>query len=133
VQYGWDSDQSAPESYRSHNPFAVPPVTTSEPNDVFDEVLGSAGAILPVRDSVDERIIAEVKNGTGRIIDSPDDVGGYPQLAGGTPPDDSDHDGMPDAWEKQEGLDLNDPTDSTDDRDGDGYTNIEEYLHSLSK
>jgi len=133
VKYGWDSDQSAPESYRSHSPFAVPPVTTSEPYDAFEEVLGSAGAILPVRDSVDERIIAEVKNGTGRIIDSPDDVGGYPQLAGGTPPDDLDHDGMPDAWEKQEGLDLNDPTDSTDDRDGDGYTNIEEYLHSLSK
>jgi len=133
VKYGWDSDQSAPESYRSHSPFAVPPVTTSEPNDAFEEVLDSSGAILPIRDSVDKRIIADVKNKTGKIIDSPADVGGYPQLAGGTPPVDSDHDGMPDGWEKQEGFDFNDPTDSADDRDGDGYTNIEEYLHSLSK
>lgn len=133
VKYGWDSDQSAPKSYRSHNPFAVPPVTTSGPNDALEEVLDSSGAILPIRDSVDERVVADIKNKTGRIIDSPADVGGYPQLAGGTLPVDSDHDGMPDEWEKQAGLDLNDPTDSTGDRDGDGYTNIEEYLHSLSK
>ncbi|MBN2314269.1 MAG: hypothetical protein JXM79_10090 [Sedimentisphaerales bacterium] len=133
VKYGWDSDQSAPEFYRSHDPFAVPTITTSGAMEAFEQVLDSSGAILPVRDSVDERVIADVKNKTGRIIDSPTDVGGYPQLAGGTPSDDSDRDGMPDDWESQKGLDLNDPIDSTGDRDGDGYTNIEEYLHSRSK
>ena len=30
-------------------------------------------------------------------------------------------------------LDPNDPSDSRNDSDGDGYTNIEQYLHSLSK
>jgi len=132
VKYGWDSDQNAPETYRSPNPFAVPPVTTFDANDVFEMILASSGATLPVRDSVDERVVANVRNQTGRIINSPADVGGYPHLARGTPPIDSDHDGMPDDWEEQVGLDSDDPTDVSSDRDGDGYTNIEEYLHSLS-
>jgi len=41
---------------------------------------------------------------------------------------DSDKDGMPDVWEKNHGLDPNDPSDGNADRDGDGYTNLEEYL-----
>jgi hypothetical protein len=88
---------------------------------------------VPVRDTVDERVTADVRNRTGRIIDSPAEAGGYPQLAAGMPPSDSDHDGMPDDWEKQKGLDLNDPADANNDVDGDGYTNIEQYLHSLLK
>lgn len=44
---------------------------------------------------------------------------------------DTDHDGMPDDWERQKGLDPGDPSDGSKDRDGDGYTNMEEYLHSL--
>ena len=46
-------------------------------------------------------------------------------------PADTDHDGMPDAWEKAHGLDPHDPADRNGDRDGDGYTNLEEYLNSL--
>ena len=38
---------------------------------------------------------------------------------------------MPDAWEKAHGLNSNDPSDRIADRDGDGYTNLEEYLNSL--
>ena len=133
VKYGWDSEQKAPESYRSPNLFFVPLVTTSEAADAFDQVLDSSGATLPVRDSADERIVASVRNRMGKIIDSPADVGGYPQLTRGTPPVDSDHDGIPDDWERQEGLDFNDPTDASSDRDGDGYTNIEQYFHSLSQ
>ena len=133
VNYGWGSEPNAPPSYRSSNHFAVPPVTTFEAAEAFEQVLASSGATRPVRDSVDERIIADVKNKTGRIIDSPADVGGYPQLVSGTPPMDSDHDGMVDDWERQKGLDSNDPTDANGDRDSDGYTNIEEYLHSLSQ
>jgi len=72
------------------------------------------------------------RNGTGSIIDSPDDVGGYPELASGSPPIDSDHDGMPDDWELNNGLDPKDASDGNGDLDQDGYTNIEEYLYSLS-
>ncbi len=132
VKYGWGERQRAPEHYRSIHPFAVPPVTTTGADDVFERVLTSAGATMPLRDGIDARIVADVKNKTGTIIDSPAQVGGYPQLAPGIPPLDSDHDGMPDAWEKQKGLDANDPAGSKDDLDGDGYTNIEQYLHSLA-
>ena len=73
----------------------------------------------------------EVKTRTGKIIDNPGQVGGYPRLSGGTAPLDSDHDGMPDDWESSAGLNPNDSSDGNKDKDGDGYTNIEEYLHSL--
>jgi hypothetical protein len=42
-----------------------------------------------------------------------------------------DRDGMPDAWERGHGLNPKDPGDRNRDRDGDGYTNLEEYLNSL--
>lgn len=74
--------------------------------------------------------MAEVHSGGGRIIDSPDDVGGYPDLAPGTPPIDTDHDGMSDDWGIAVGLDPNDPADGNLDRDSDGYTNLEESIHS---
>jgi hypothetical protein len=38
---------------------------------------------------------------------------------------------MPDTWESAQGLDPRDPADAKLDRDGDGYTDIEEYLFSL--
>jgi hypothetical protein len=38
---------------------------------------------------------------------------------------------MPNAWENANGLDPQDPDDRNGDRDGDGYTNLEDYLHSL--
>jgi pectate lyase len=40
---------------------------------------------------------------------------------------------MPDAWEREHGLNPNDPADSALDADGDGYTNLEEYLNGLVK
>jgi hypothetical protein len=83
-----------------------------------------------VRDTVDQRLIADVQNGTGFIIDSESQVGGYPTLAAGTPPTDTDGDGMPDAWETERGLNPN-VNDSAADRDGDGYTNIEEYVNGI--
>jgi pectate lyase len=133
VKYGWSQQQHAPEQHHSLSPFAAPSITATSADNAFVQVLASAGATMPVRDGVDERIVADVSNRSGRIIDSPTQVGGYPQLAAGTPPADSDHDGMPDDWEKQNGLDLNDPSDANNDLDGDGYTNIEHYLHALSK
>ena len=69
---------------------------------------------------------------TGSIIDSQWEVGGWPEYRGGAPPPDSDRDGMPDAWEKAHGLNPRDASDAARDRDGDGYTNIEEYINSLA-
>jgi hypothetical protein len=55
----------------------------------------------------------------------------HPVLASGTPPADRDHDGMPDAWEKSVGLNPVHASDAKLDPDGDGYTNLEEYLNQL--
>ncbi|MEA3401828.1 MAG: PKD domain-containing protein [Armatimonadota bacterium] len=138
VRDGWDiADENM---YRSLVPFDTPPVTTHDPQTTYDLVLGNAGATVPVRDVVDTRIVAEVRDGTNR--------GGYPTgqnsqramaaanwatltYENGTPPDDSDHDGMPDSWETEHGLDPNDESDGPRyDLDPD-YTNVEVYLNSL--
>jgi hypothetical protein len=46
-------------------------------------------------------------------------------------PADTDHDGIPDAWETAHGLNPNDPNDANEDSNGDGYSNLEKYLNSL--
>lgn len=45
---------------------------------MIDRVLANAGARPWDRDPIDARIVADVKNGTGKIIDSEQAVGGYP-------------------------------------------------------
>jgi hypothetical protein len=93
-------------------------------------VLAHAGASLR-RDAVDERVIANVRKRLGRLIDSEVQVGGWPALRSAPPLADRDRDGLPDAWEKAHGLNPDDPADRNADRNGDGYTNLEEYLNSL--
>jgi hypothetical protein len=58
-------------------------------------------------------------------------VGGWPQLRSTLAALDSDGDGMPDDWERSHGLNPHDPSDRNGDRNGDGFTNLEEYLNSL--
>jgi pectate lyase len=132
VGFRWGEEGIAPEKYRSQTKFKTHPITLTHVEELREIVLAQAGAAAPQRDAVDLRVVNDVKNGTGLIIDSPDDVGGYPELADGKPPVDSDHDGMPDEWEIKEGLNPNNASDGNGDLDQDGYTNIEEYLHSLS-
>lgn len=93
-------------------------------------VLASAGASR-VRDAVDIRVIASVRDRSGRIIDSQDQVGGWPDLAPGSPWIDGDGDGMPDDWERAHGHDPA-RADGAADRDGDGFTNLEDWLNSLA-
>ena len=88
-----------------------------------------AGATLPKRDGVDLRIIADVRNRTGHIIDSQTQVGGWPNLESAPAFIDSDNDGLPDDWEIKHGLDPTNNLDNNLDNDGDGYTNIEEWLN----
>jgi hypothetical protein len=116
-------------------PVEFAPVTTVSAQAVFPLVLADVGATLPKRDSVDTRIIEEVKTGKntqgkGVVLD-PQEVGGWPELASAEAPVDTDHDGMPDTWEKANGLNPSDASDGPKDRNGDGYTNVEDYLNSL--
>lgn len=107
----------------------------------YECVLHCVGASFPRRDSVDERIISEVKKGKGKIIDV---QGGYPhgtdyeisksawpELKPAPAPKDSDMDGMPDDWETKNGLNPNDPADASQFKLSREYTNIEVYINSL--
>lgn len=96
----------------------------------YERVLAFAGASI-ARDAVDTRVVESVRNGTGSLIDSQADVGGWPELAAGRPWADTDGDGMPDDWERNQGLDPANPADGPHDADADGYTNLEEWLNSL--
>ena len=112
-------------------PFTVAPVATDPADEALRRVIDSAGATLPTRDAVDARIVGDVRNRTGRIINSQADVGGWPTLASAPPPRDADHDGMPDEWETARGLDPNDATDGARAAQ-DGYTHLEHYLNALA-
>lgn len=103
---------------------------TQPATEAFELVLRNAGASLH-RDAADERLVKGVRDRTNRLINSQDDVGGWPVLKSIKPPIDTDGDGMPDEWERSHGLNPKDPTDRNGDRDGDGFTNLEEYLNSL--
>jgi sugar phosphate isomerase/epimerase len=125
--------------------------------DAYESVLAMAGATLPRRDPVDTRIVEQVR--TGRVTANPQVdpnslyqfkyrrlgrdsylkgiitdirlVGGYPEYKG-IPYDDADSDGMPDNWETRYGLDPQDANDASSDLNGDGYTNIEEFINGRS-
>ncbi|HWI59854.1 MAG TPA: hypothetical protein VNZ22_21675, partial [Bacillota bacterium] len=121
---------AAERSLQSPAPFPAPPVQTQPAEAAFELVLKQAGATLPKRDPVDARIVSEVRNGTGRIINNEKEVGGWPAYASGTPPLDTANDGIPDAWKKAHGLPLNVPH-AANAVTADGYTQLEVYLNSL--
>jgi hypothetical protein len=106
------------------------PVTQTA-KGAYDLILQYAGASKS-RDSNDERIINEVKTSTGKVPDSQDEVGGWPILNSLPAPKDSDKDGMADEWETANSLNPNDADDRNDDRNKDGFTNLEEYINSLT-
>ena len=121
-------------------------VTTHSAAEAYEKVLAYVGASL-YRDEIDARYMEEAKTGTATykgsitnspgIIDKVSDVKGYTEENFGTstrPADfDTDKDGIPDEWEKANGLDPNDASDAiTYSLDKKGYyTNIEVYANSL--
>ena len=119
-----------------NDPVPFSPVQTDSAEAAYQKVLADVGATLPQRDSVDLRIIEEATTGNttygkGVVLD-PSDVGGWPTLESEPAPDDTDQDGMPDSWETGNDLNPNDP----EDRNGvgvEGYTNLENYLNSLTE
>jgi len=112
-----------PEGYRLEAAPDVAPVA-ADPAPM-ERILEGAGA-WP-RDPADARVVASVRARAGRHIDSQEEVGGWPDLAPGTTSSDRDGDGMPDAWEAAHGFDP-ERADGNDDRDGDGFTNLEDWL-----
>lgn len=145
------------ESMKWNEPFPMPAFPIMPAKEAYMFVLKNVGATLPKRDIVDQRVLTEVETGKvyyaegldpesfyqfehrrlpkdsykQGIITDISQVGGYPEYKG-TPYIDTDGDGMPDAWEKANGLNPNDPTDANKDCTGDGYTNIEKYINGIS-
>jgi hypothetical protein len=146
---------------RVDEPMKHAPVTIRTAQEAYDIVLANSGATLPRRDPVDARIVESVRTGKVTvkpdpdlaeklghvkfspervkemielvergIITDPKQVGGYPDYKG-EPYADGDSDGMPDAWEKQYGLNPADPSDAAKDLNGDGYTNIEKFINGI--
>lgn len=131
----FENGKTSEAANRSREPFRVAPVTTQSAEAAYALVLAHAGATSPRRDRVDARIAAEVASGKPSvgdgIIDSPDQVGGWPELKTGPAPLDTDHDGLPDAWETAHNLNPGDPADRN--RIGaDGFTELEHYLNRLA-
>jgi len=133
-------------------------VTTQPAREAFTNVLADVGATYPKQDVIDQHIIADARNGTAEymgtrgptygdrpsanvpgFIDTPADdksaAGSpnfpWPAYESAPAPVDSDHDGIPDDWERAHGLNPNDPNDANEDINGDGYSNLEKYLNSL--
>ena len=130
-----DDEVIAEEMRRSvtSTPIEVAEVRAAPPRQAYDDVLSMAGATRPVRDAVDERIVDAVRTRKGSLLkSSPEKVGGWPVLASAPPPPDGDEDGVADDWELSVGLAPSDPQDAQMDLDGDGWTNLEEYLHELA-
>jgi hypothetical protein len=135
-------------------PLPMAKISILPTKEAYNYVLENVGATLPKRDPVDTRVIEQVRTGKINylkdvklpetqfehrrlpidsykqgIITDISQVGGYPEYKG-TPYKDSDKDGMPDEWEKKNGLNPNDPSDASKYTDN-SYTNIENYLNSL--
>ncbi|MDR2701028.1 MAG: Ig-like domain-containing protein [Spirochaetaceae bacterium] len=130
------------DKLKSASPFEVPyPVTAETAQNAFNSVLAGAGAFP--RDTVDARIVQEVRTGTASgsgtfgpqkgIIDSPDAVGGYPAYNNLPAPVDSDGDGIPDEWETANGLNPENPSDGALKNLSRAYTNLEVYLYDLTR
>lgn len=126
----WTADDI--RAFKQPQAFPSGPAVVEDAFTAARRVLARGGASLPRRDAVDHRVAADVRNRTGGIINSQDEVGGWPRLVSSPAPADRDRDGMPDAWELAHGLDPDDP----DDRNAvgpSGYTRLEEYLHQLCR
>jgi len=155
---GYDEAKTYFDKMKSDKPFPMPWFSKiMKADEAYEYVLKNVGATLPIRDKVDERIVRTVKTGVPEyakglekkdfyqfehrrlpkdsykqgIITDISQVGGYPEYKG-KPYVDTDKDGMPDAWEKKYGLDPKDPSDAKGDLNGDGYTNIEDYINGVN-
>lgn len=107
------------------------PLTVETAEAAYRTVVRTVGASFR-RDRHDKRLIRQLKSlgRRGALIDDEHAVGGIGPLRAKPAPKDTDGDGMPDKWEKAHGLDPY-RNDAAGDKDGNGYTNIEDYINSL--
>jgi hypothetical protein len=127
---------------RLDSPHCSAHVTMHSMDELLENVLSDVGANFAGLDAVDQRIIEDVRQrsvtfygsrtGLPGIIDSQQDAGGWPELRGGHPPIDTDHDGLPDTWEVTHNLDPHQPDQNTRLAGG-TPTALEDYLIELCR
>ncbi len=136
-------------NHEQSEPFDPGEVMTFSAEEAWERVMESAGPWI--RDEHDQYVIQEILNfhrvefeggqpeytlpdwwKTGRI-DFQYEVGGLPALKEMTVPIwiDTNRNGIPDWWEEEQGLDSSDPGLAGKDNNGNGYTNLEDYLNDL--
>ena len=136
---GTETDKKNTVIDKPHDAWPIPTQTAEQ---AYEAVLKYVGASYK-RDTLDERIINDVKNRTGKFIDV---QGGYPHgteyemtvnawpnLRSMTALADSDKDGIPDEWERKNGLNPADASDASKISSHKFYTNIELYINSILK
>jgi hypothetical protein len=126
-----ESSGDAPTFVGAAQNYPAIPVTIWSAEEAFESVLAKAGNFR-FRDSADQRIVSHVQSlGThGTIIGNETQVGGPPQIVGGTPPLDTSRDGVPDYFQLQHGFGISEVIHNVNS--GDGYTWLEKYVHSLT-
>lgn len=131
TSYGLWTDETITDAERLvHNRYIGDyPITTETAEEAYESVLAGAGASIS-RDSVDAAIVEDVRNGAGKIINTPSEAGGYPELSG-VKAKDTDNDGIPNEWEDACGLNKRDSSDALL-TGADGYTMLEEYANALA-
>lgn len=142
------ANQSTIDKIKESAPYACNPMSLQSAQDAFYAVTTHAGASLS-RDDIDTRIAWETvegkytytgsKGGTKGLIDTQQDVGGWPAYDATSDEKDavrdSDGDGIPNAIEEAWGLEKSNNADgkayTLDPQKR--YTNLEMYLHYLVK
>jgi hypothetical protein len=119
----------ASASFQAGSPWPTSsfPITTVSAANAVSAVLAGAGAVLPARDSFDAQLVSEYASGIG----SNKRGNVWPTLASGRPLNDSDGDGIPDAWEGANGLNPSNAADGAQ-TSANGYTNLENYLNGVT-
>jgi hypothetical protein len=123
-------------------PYDAWPIPTQTAIEAYESVLKSVGASYK-RDTLDERIIDNVKTRSGNFIDVQGGfphgtayemtVNAWPVLKSVPASTDNDKDGIPDDWEQKNGLNPADATDASKISLHRYYSNIEIYFNSLLK
>jgi hypothetical protein len=139
---GVDIEKTQNPDYRKiklENPFKSVEIITEYASDAYNAVLLKAGCSLPNRDTLDARIIENVKNRTGGFIDVQGGfphgtdyektINAWPTLKTSTALIDTDADGMPDEWEIKNKLNPNDSKDASNFTLNKNYCNIEMYVN----
>lgn len=119
------------------SPFPSEPIHEDAPVVAYQRILESVGCSFS-QDSYDREVLRQVREGIGTfgtngIINSQEDVGGWPILKVGKALKDTDGDGMPDDWESEHGLNPKSASDASAYTLNEDYTNIEVYLNSLCR